>query len=414
MAIKIFYLWTFILISRPQDFFPLLNDYRLALISTVLTLLVTIISRGPSVARIFSVKGCKVYLLFYLIMFMGIPFALYRRIAFEFILFTYLVNVIFFILVIHYVDSVIKLKYMMFVLLLCSLFYTVSNLIGGSFTEGRFFSYGEMHDPNDIAYILIALLPMTMIFMAFKIGFVNTFLSLLTTAISILVIMLTGSRSGFISLITCLIVSCVVFRKNIKLSHVLYFILLVIIFIGAYKDQINVERYLTLKNIQSDYNVTDESGRVQIWSRGIRVFTSNIFTGIGVNCFPEAIGNLRQSEDAIPRWQTAHNSYLQIAAEMGIFGIIIYLYMIIYCIKSILTVRDLEKTTNNHPEINKVAGLLLIGMVSVMVNSFFLSQAYSLLMTLYFAMCGALKNIYDNIVLEKTDLSLQSVAHVTS
>ena len=56
----------------------------------------------------------------------------------------------------------------------------------------------------------------------------------------------------------------------------------------------------------------------------------------------------------------------------------------------------MENEAELNPEINIIAGLLLIGMVSVVVDSFFLSQAYSLFITLYFAICGALNNIYEN------------------
>ena len=72
---------------------------------------------------------------------------------------------------------------------------------------------------------------------------------------------------------------------------------------------------MTLTEMGSDYNVSEETGRVQIWKRAYQLISENPLTGIGANCFPMALGYLRQELFLTPRWQASHNSYIQIITE---------------------------------------------------------------------------------------------------
>ena len=78
MAFRLFIILTFILVGRPQDYFTFLVPFRIALVVTSITLLVTFFDKGFSLNRIFEIKEAKLYTLFYLIMIFGIPFAYHR------------------------------------------------------------------------------------------------------------------------------------------------------------------------------------------------------------------------------------------------------------------------------------------------------------------------------------------------
>ena len=72
----IFFLWTFVLIGRPQDIFQSLQVLRPALVLGMLTLILIVL--GPTrgaVAEAFQSPEGRKYVLLYLIMIVGIPFA---------------------------------------------------------------------------------------------------------------------------------------------------------------------------------------------------------------------------------------------------------------------------------------------------------------------------------------------------
>ena len=317
MSFKIFLLWTFILIGRPQDFFPVLIPLRPALVFTIITLGVTFIgSKRLSFEELLKSGESKKYALFYLIMIVSIPFAYHRREAFNYVFLLYLSNILFFYIFLIQVDSIKKLKSIIFTICSCTLFYSIFSLAMGSFAYGRF-SFGTMYDPNDLAYFLVSLFPLSIFYIVHDEGFSKKIFAIMTIGVSIVTILLTGSRGGLLGLIAVFILFFFTKLGGIKWTYkILLFIALILIF-TSYSNKINMERYMSLTKIGSDYNVTAESGRLEIWEKGIQLILLNPITGVGVNCFPMAIGYEREAEGEIPRWQAAHNSYIQIAAETG-------------------------------------------------------------------------------------------------
>ena len=68
---------------------------------------------------------------------------------------------------------------------------------------------------------------------------------------------------------------------------------------------------------EEDYNHTSETGRLQIWSRGIGYMLQNPLLGLGPANFPAAEGTLspfaeRQQWGIGVRWNAAHNAFLQV------------------------------------------------------------------------------------------------------
>ena len=90
----------------------------------------------------------------------------------------------------------------------------------------------------------------------------------------------------------------------------------------------------------ADYNRTDESGRMQIWRRGIGYMLQNPILGVGPNNFQTAEGMLspfaeRQQFGVGVRWNAAHNSFVQVGAELGIPGLILFLAIIATAFRSL-------------------------------------------------------------------------------
>ena len=394
MAFIVFILLIFVQFGRPQDFFSFLSPLRLPLLFTIVAFFLTILNNEDfSLTKAIKIKESKLYLFFFLIMILGIPFAYHRGKAFNFILLKYLANILFFLLLVVQLQSIDRIKKVLLAVCVAVLFLGSMSLVHGNFLSGRF-SSGTMYDPNDLAYYLVSFLPIFFFFMREPEPIFNKMLSISGILLSIVVILLTGSRGGFIGfgvvLAFILFSKIVIKRKFIKI--LLCLVAGFTIFMHA--DKINIERFQSLSDLSEDYNLTSDTGRLGIWKRGLRLSMSNPLTGVGVTCFDKAIGEQRAAEHEIPRWQAPHNSYVQVLAETGFIGFWIFASLMAVCLQNfyILSKRrgseELVKGNANIP------GIFMIGMCGSMVCAFFLTQGYSLIFTFYFAVSASLRNLF--------------------
>lgn len=395
MAFKLFVLWTFILIGRPQDIFAFLIPMRPALTVAVIVVAAIILKPGKKdLSAVFETAESRRYLLFYLVMILGIPFAYHRHEAFNYIFLVYLMNILFFVIFLLMVDSIQKIKSVIFAVSLSVFCYSVFSLLEGRLSDGRLFIYGKMFDPNDIAYVLVSISPLCLFYLIGKNSFIKKTLAAASVLLSIIVILLSGSRSGVIALaVTSMLVVFSGF-EGIKRSHKIAFLACVAVIMLLYNVNINTERYMTLVNIGSDYNVTDEFGRMQIWERALDLFLSNPITGVGVNCFAMALGYLRDSLNLSPKWQATHNSYIQVGVETGAIGLALFISIVVSCFKNFSALSRTDPTTVENQELKTIAGLLRIGFIGHLISAFFLTQGYSMYFTMFFAFSAALRKVH--------------------
>ena len=131
-------------------------------------------------------------------------------------------------------------------------------------------------------------------------------------------------------------------------------------------------RYSTILNPEGDYNYFDETGRLAIWERGIDLMASNPVTGVGVGCFDEAIGEERKAAGLLPKWQAAHNAFIQIGAETGILGLVLFTAMILNALIGFARVKKAAAV-----DLIRIAEMGFIGLIGQVASITFLSQAYS-------------------------------------
>lgn len=394
-SFAVFLLYTFILLGRPQDFFPVLAPLRLALVLTILCLAMTYTRSGSM--KFLKSGESKKYFFFYFLMIAGIPFAIHKRMALDYIFLLYLSNVLFFYFCLAHIGSFKKLKTTVFVITLSVLLYSAFSLTMGAFSSGRF-SFGTMYDPNDLAYFLVSLFPLNLFFVFQNGSPAKKIVGTAAAAASVAVILFSGSRGGFIGFAAVIIM--LLFSKNAHLRSLYKLVVIGGVFLIAllYSEKINTERYLTLKNISEDYNMIDDFGRKRIWEKGLGFVLSNPLTGVGVDCFGKAIGDSRAARGEIPRWQAAHNSYLQVAAETGLVGFAVFVSLIIYSYKNFQKQKkNTARIAAGQYELNDIAGLLQAGFTGSLVAAFFLSQAYSILFTLFFALSAVIRKLSGDI-----------------
>jgi O-antigen ligase len=370
-----------------------LAPLRLAFAFLFITLVTTILdTKGSLVDPIFKSRVGRKYILFYLIMILGVPFAYYRYLAFSSVL-EYANNLLFLFFCLILINTIEKLKAMIFTICFSALFYGALSL-ALSETGIERLEYGAMFDPNDLAYILVSLIPLSIHYVTQNNSSIKRIFGIVTVSVSLVTILLTGSRGGMLGLISILVILFFTKVSGITWSKKITLLIIAFALFATFGSSINMDRYKTLETMGSDYNMTDEEGRIALWRAGIQIALSNPFTGVGVNCIPNAIGEMRAAQDASTRkWQTVHNSYIEIAAEIGLIGFIVFSSMIIGTFKEFTLSRKVQITSPHAKEFQSIAAALQIGFIGSLVTAFFLSQAYSIIFTLFFALSAVMKNI---------------------
>lgn len=233
-------------------------------------------------------------------------------------------------------------------------------------------SAGSTYDPNDIALVFITFLPVILAEacngnMALR----GVYLGL--GIVVLLGIALTGSRGAIIAIGVQALYFVLISKKSRLLALAL--VLTASLVVVTIADQSLWDRFasLTAEGDAADYNLEGRAGRIEIWKNGLKIVADNPVLGVGVGMFGTAHFMLDGKIGL-----TAHNTYLQFAAELGLPGLILYLALL--CSAWRLITRHVEESDQAGARARWAA--LKVGLIGFGVASFFISAAYST--TLYY------------------------------
>jgi O-antigen ligase len=272
-----------------------------------------------------------------------------------------------------------------FVYLVGAVVYTGVVMMRFDLGAGDAWRLGHLYyyDANDFATFAVTAMPLGVYFAH---GGRRTGVRLFAAA-SLVVLTLgcvrSGSRGGFIALSA--IAVFIVFRFSaIPLRWRLSATALVAIVLIAAASDHYWEQMGTITS-DADYNHTSESGRLQIWNRGIGYMVSNPLLGVGPGNFPVAEGTLsplaeRQQYGVGVRWNAPHNSFVQVGAELGFPGLALYI-AVIGC--AFVALR--------HG--GGIGPALTASLLGFVVGSFFLSLAYSEMLYTLVALAVGLQKV---------------------
>lgn len=390
-AFKVFLVWTFVLYARPQDFFTFLAPLRIGLGFTLLALVSTFFgARNKTFADLLKVGISRKYTVLYVIMIIGIPFADHTGRSFNWVFMSYLVNMIYFYLALMHLDTAKKIQLTLFMLCISILFYGVFGLIFGGYVEGRF-AFTTMYDPNDMALFMVGFFPIALVFVKKSHPNITRCIAAGVLCIAPVIIIISSSRGGLLSLALVLAALFITQVGGIKLGHKIGIIAIIFIALAIFGGKIDTSRYETLFELEEDYNITSDTGRLQVWETGLKLIAQNPVTGVGARNFPRAFGYLREKEGRVPEWRAAHNAYIQIWAEIGTPGFIIFMGLILASMRSFWRMARMKDADVDKEHLKSVSGYLLIGFLGHLVGSFFLSQGYGMQFTMFFAMGAAIR-----------------------
>lgn len=373
---------TLFLIGRPQDFIPGLSAIRPGYVILIL-LIILVIGRSQIAmnGQIIKILEVQLTLSFFILIFLSFFWAEIHSASFNFLT-QFLVTCIYFYCLCKYSNSFNDLKKQLWVLSIIIFWYSLFSVLRNGKMERVF--VGGMYDPNDLALLMVSSLPITYMLFNIEKRFVKRIFLGTTIILSLLTIVLTKSRGGFVGM-SVLLGSFILIKTNINTSRFNFrkaaIIGLLVVLGLTFTSPAYEERMRTIFG-----NSDEGSGRIGLWKRTIEMIKEKPFLGFGVGNFTSSYGirlssnkfkNMPSPEDWAPSaWATAHNSFLLVAVELGIPGLIIFLSILGSCLRSFRKIRRYALQQGNDL-IFFSAGMLSLSFLSFIICAFFISSAYS-------------------------------------
>lgn len=377
---------------RIQSIYPQLQQFKILMVATIAAIGLAFLDSGVR-TRLSLLNHRIMKLIFFLLglMLLGIPFALLPSWAFHFLTQDHIKTVLMAIVIALAIRSFVDVERLVIVCVGGAVLYTfeaISYVRSGNswnWLGAATVGLGDnlfYYDANDFAMLVVMTIPLAAYFLRRTDNLLLWLFGLGSFGVLVYAVVESGSRGAFLGLIAVGIYLLFGFRmlpKKIRLG--LAGTMLAGLLVLGSTDY--WERMASILEPTEDTNWNYETGRRQVWKRGIGYMMSNPVLGVGAGNFEKAEGFLaeeasRQQFGRGWKWSAAHNSFVEIGAETGVVGLVAFLALIWISIKEM---RKISARTRDGPRrVADQAGMAqaLVGsMVGFCVAGFFLSQAFS-------------------------------------
>jgi O-antigen ligase len=327
-AVLWMYVWRF------HDFFPVLASLKAPLLTAVAAIGLFAIDRTRlSELKRLNAPLPKLVLALLVMIVAGLPTSLYAGKGAEFLAKDFVPALMLSVMILAGVRSYRDLEWLVITGLFGAVFYSFMILTGfdveaGSGRLGHLVYY----DANDFALLLVCSMPFAVYCLRKGMPGVLRLLGLVAIGFFSVMLIQSGSRGGFIAFVLVMLYLLLRFRSISVMSRLLAVAagVGVLILVGNEAYWANMRSIL---NPKQDYNWAgkEDGGRMEIWKRGIGYMLDRPVLGVGIRAFPQAEGSLSAlSKEYAQRgkglkWSVAHNSFVEVGAETGIPGLLIFL-----------------------------------------------------------------------------------------
>jgi O-antigen ligase len=320
--------FTALLFFRPQDHFQPIAALHLAELSAIAGLgamAVRRLSSGQTIAKI-NAEVIGIIALGGVIVF-TIPFSFWPGGSVRLFSDIYVKIILIFSLMISTLSTPTRLRQMTWLMIVASGYIALRGVFdyarGVNLVEGHRLGGavgGMFGNPNDLALNLVTFLAPTLIIVLRERRLMPRLFAAAIATVMLAAIVFTKSRSGFLGLVAMLLVIAY-YTMKLKPS-----VIVAAIVAGAIALPMTPQSFWDRMGSITDEE-TDETGsrsaRLRLMEQGVDVFLANPITGIGAGQFRNYDG-----PGMVERWRVTHNVWLQVAAELGIVGLLIFVYLV--------------------------------------------------------------------------------------
>jgi len=254
------------------------------------------------------------------------------------------------------------------------------------------------YDANDFATFAVMCLPIGVHFMVRPGASWRRLVSAVALGCLAVGVIWAGSRGGFLALLAVAAFLLLRYTAIRARWRFLTTALLAVVFTATATDTY-WEKMRTILNPKEDYNITEAEGRLPVWKRGLGYMLDHPVFGVGAGNFPAAEGTLSPLAEAAARgrgvkWSVAHNSFIQVGAELGIPGLLLFVGMLASALRALRAAERVRipRGPYDHSRVPaQLAQTLMASLIGYMVGGFFLSLAYKDVLFVLIALTVALR-----------------------
>jgi O-antigen ligase len=367
-------------VGRIQQLFPFLELMRPAILTGAIALVLFLMDTHES-RRLRGLAAGTTWCLsaYFGWMVLSLPAALVLGNSFDLVVNNFSKTFLMFFVVAGAIRGPRDVERLMFTYLISATLYAAVVIaqfdVGGStWRLGHLFYY----DANDFATYAVTAIPFGVYFLSTRRLWITQALSAGALAVLTVAFVRSGSRGGFVALAVAGVYMLFRFTAIPVIRRVTATAIVVIVIAGAASSQY-WEQMGTIMS-DSDYNRSNESGRMHIWERGIGYMLRFPVLGVGPGNFPTAEGTLsahadRQQFGVGVRWNAPHNIFVQAGAELGVVGLLLFIGLFVTAFRALRVAAAYEAAATGGPPAMSQA--LTASLLAFVVGGFFLSLAYS-------------------------------------
>jgi len=411
VAFKSLVAFTIILLLAPQEWFPILKSLRIAFVAAILAFVAHMfdntLQRRP-VSTFVPEMGIALTLVAWSII--TIPLSYWPGGSVNELTDHFLKAIAFFWLIGTLVITRRRVSMFAWALTLCSIPIAATGLLhyqSGAFVTShraavqRIAGYmggsGLAGNPNDLALILNLLIPVTGALMLMSRNVFLKALAALTILLSMVTVIITFSRAGFIALATIVLLSFIALIKR-RSPGAAVAIFVAALAVPPMLPPGYIDRLSTITDIDAD-KTGSAQGRLTDFSVALDVVARNPVTGVGLGQDILAL-----NEERGPTWRSVHNVYLEYAVDLGLPGLVLFVALLIASFRSAQQVRSRVRREPALRDLSVVAGGVQISLIAFAVEAFFHPIAYQF----YFFCIGGLAIALKNTC--RTELEMARIA----
>jgi O-antigen ligase len=214
-------------------------------------------------------------------------------------------------------------------------------------------------------------------------------LATIAVPLCVFAVFLTLSRGGLVALAASLVAAVFMAgpRRGVVTGVALAAVVAGVVYFGAFASVEARDRIL---------EVEGGTGRTDIWKVGWRMVEDQPLRGVGAGNFPIASihyllepGALLRDDFIVDNPKVAHNTYLNVLAELGVVGLALFLAVIafsLWCAARALGAASLA----GDRQLDVLARAMIVVLVGLLAADFFGSRQYSKQLWLLLSLCPAL------------------------
>jgi O-antigen ligase len=384
---------------RIQDLFPILGKIQLPLLTEAVVLFLFFTDKSPR-RRVTALRAPVAVLIMALtaMMILGLPTSLWPGKGVSFILRDFSQTLVLFFVVAASIREFEDLDRLALGMLTGGVIYAgLAFVRHATLVNGRLSSL-EFYDANDFALLLAGTMPFAIYYMRPGIALWKRLYALGAMGLFMIMMIRSGSRGGFLAFAGVMLYTLLRYHAipaRLRITAVTGGVLVLLVAgSSTYWEMMS-----TMLHPSQDYNMTSEGGRKEVWTRGIGYMLSNPITGVGIRAFPQAEGML--SEVARERaemgrgikWSVAHNSFVEVGAECGIPGLLLFVAILGAAGRSMTQVKPGRRRPWITRDDQAYAQMLIASLIGFSIAGFFVSAEYFTFLYVVLALTVGLRTI---------------------